>query len=153
MKSPRPAKTAAPPNSLLWTLLTLEGLITGPLVHLVYWFGLGVIALGGFGSIGGAIGLALREGFPMGILLGIAFAGAGLLITAAMAIVWRSFCEFYVVMIQLGEDLRALRMGADKGLIQVRVTPAAEAAPESTLAPTPAAISAKRRRAVPNGDQ
>ena len=152
MKSPRPAKTAKPPSSVLWQLLTLEGLITGPLVHLVYWFGLGVIALGGFGSIGGAIGLALREGFPMGILLGIAFAGAGLLVTAAMAIVWRSFCEFYVVMIQMGEDLRALRQGADKGLIQVRVVSAAEAAAEEPALAAPAA-SAKRRRAGSDRDQ
>lgn len=150
MKSPRPAKTTAQPNSVLWSLLTLEGVMTGPLVHLVYWFGLGVIALGGFGAVGGAVGVALREGFPMGILLGVAFAGAGLLITAALAIVWRSFCELYVVIIQLGEDIRALRLGADKGLIQVRIVPAAEAVDAPA---EPVAVSAKRRRTGSDRDQ
>ncbi len=151
MKSPRSAKATAPPNSVLWNLLTLQGVMTGSLVHLVYWFGLGVVALGGFGAVGGAVGVALREGFPMGILLGIGFAGAGLLVTAALAIVWRSFCELYVVLIQLGEDIRALRVAADKGLIQVRVIPAAEAAAEAP--PAAPLVSVKRRRAVPDGDQ
>ena len=151
MKSPRSAKTSARPNSVLWNLLTLERLMTGSLVHLVYWFGLGVIALGGFGAIGGAVGVALREGPLMGLLAAIPVAVAGLLVITAMAIIWRSFCEFYVVMIQMGEDLRALRQGADKGLIQVRVIPAAEAAEEAP--PAAPLVSAKRRRAVPDRDQ
>ena len=151
MKSPRSAKTTDRPNSVLWNLLTLERLMTGSLVHLVYWFGLGVIALGGFGAIGGAVGVALREGPLMGLLAAIPVAVAGILVISAMAIIWRSFCEFYVVMIQMGEDLRALRRGADKGLIQVRVIPAAEAAEEAPLA-TPL-VSGKRRRAVPDRDQ
>ncbi len=151
MKSPRSAKTVTPPNSVLWNLLTLDRLMTGSLVHLVYWFGLAVVALGGFGAVGAAVGVALREPSLMGVLLAIPVAAGGLLVTAAMAIVWRSFCEFYVVMIQMGEDLRALRQGADKGLIQVRVTPAAEAPEETPPAPLP--VSAKRRRTVPDRDQ
>ena len=151
MKSPRSAKSTAPPNSVLWNLLTLDRLMTGSLVHLVYWFGLGVIALGGFGAIGGAVGVALREGPLMGLLAAIPVAVAGILVISAMAIIWRSFCEFYVVMIQMGEDLRALRLGADKGLIQVRVIPAAEAVEEAPAA-TPL-VSGKRRRTVPDRDQ
>ena len=54
MKSPRSAPGPDGPNSMLWRLLTLERLMTGSLVHLVYWFGLGIITLGGFASIGGA---------------------------------------------------------------------------------------------------
>ena len=150
MKTPRSAARPDRPNSVLWNLLTLERLMTGSLVHLVYWFGLGVIALGGFGAVGGAVGVALREGFPMGILLGVAFAGAGLLVTAALAIVWRSFCELYVVVIQIGEDIRALRLGADKGLIQIRIVPAAEAVDAPA---EPIAVSAKRRRTGSDRDQ
>jgi len=151
MKSPRSAKTNARPNSVLWNLLTLDRLMTGSLVHLVYWFGLGAIALGGFGAVGAAAGVALREPSLMGVLLAIPVAAGGILVTAALTIIWRSFCEFYVVMIQIGEDLRALRQGADTGLIQVRVTPAAEAAEEAPAA-APLA-SGKRRRTVPDPDQ
>jgi hypothetical protein len=147
MKSPRSARTGGQTNSVLWNLLTLERLMTGSLVHLVYWFGLGVIALGGFGAIGGAVGTALREGFPMGILLGIALAGAGLLVTCALAIVWRSFCELYVILIQIGEDLRVLRRSAESGNIP------AVAAAEPAVVAAPAPASAKRRRAAPDRDQ
>lgn len=150
MKSPRSAPKTDRPNSVLWNLLTLERLMTGSLVHLVYWFGLGVIALGGFGAMGGAVGTALREGLPMGLLLGIAFAAAGLLVTAALAIVWRSFCEFYVVIIGIGEDLRVLRRSAEAAMAEPQALPAAVAS-EPPL--TPAPVSGKRRRTVPDRDQ
>ncbi len=111
MKSPRKsAKPGAP--SVLWDLLTLEKLMTGSLVHLVYWFGLGIVALAGFAAIGTAVGTALREGELMGWLLAVPVFVAGLLIVAAMAVLWRSFCELYVVVIRIGEDLTALRQAA-----------------------------------------
>lgn len=137
MTSPRSASRPDRSDSVLWRLLTLDQLLTGSLVHLVYWFGLGVIALGGFGAIGASVGTALREGFPMGILLGIALATAGLLVIAALAIVWRSFCEFYVVIIGIGEDLRALRQSSEAG----------------TPTPLAAAVSAKRSRPSADRDQ
>jgi hypothetical protein len=137
MTSPRSASGSDRPNTLLWRLLTLEQLMTGSLVHLVYWFGLGVIALGGFGAIGASVGTALREGFPMGVLLGIALATAGLLVILALAIVWRSFCEFYVVIIGIGEDLRVLRRSAEAEM----------------AAPSASPLSAKRSRALADRDQ
>ena len=147
MKTPRSAARPDRPNSVLWNLLTLERLMTGSLVHLVYWFGLGVIALGGFGAVGGAVGMALREGLPMGILLGIAFATAGLLITAAMAIVWRSFCEFYVVVIGIGEDLRVLRHSAEVGMAAPQTIPwTAGSDPPPVSTPVPSARSAAADR-------
>jgi len=145
MTSPRSASTSDTRSSLLWRMLTLEQMTTGSLVHLVYWFGLGVISLGGFGAIGGGVGTALREGVPMGILLGIAIAAAGLLVTAAMAIVWRSFCEFYVVIIGIGEDLRALRRRVDSD-------PAFAAVEGDATPPAPPA-SARRRRSPADRDQ
>lgn len=109
MRSPRKPAGQGDSRSLFWDALTLEHLVTGSLVHLVYWFGLGVIALAGFGAIGASIGVALREGAVMGWLLAIPTAVAGLLVVLALGILWRSFCEFYVVVVQIGEDLRALR--------------------------------------------
>ena len=147
MKTPRSAARSDRPNSVLWNLLTLERLMTGSLIHLVYWFGLGVIALGGFGAIGGAVGIALREGPLMGLLAAIPVAVAGLLVISALAIIWRSFCEFYVVVIGIGEDLQVLRRSAEAGM----VAPQAVAAAASTEPPLMA--SAKRGRSAADGDQ
>ena len=147
MKSPRSATKPDRPNSVLWNLLTLDHLMTGSLVHLVYWFGLGVIALGGFGAIGGAVGVALREGPLMGLLAAIPVAVAGLLVISAMAIVWRSFCEFYVIIIQIGEDLRVLRRSAEADTAPPLVSPVGVA-----LSDAPP-LSAKRRRPLADRDQ
>ena len=38
--------------SLFWDLLTFDRLMTNAVIHLIYWAGLGVIALGAFGTIG-----------------------------------------------------------------------------------------------------
>lgn len=111
MKSPR--KTGRAGRGLLSELLTLEHLMTGSLIHLVYWSGLGVVALGGFAVIGAAVGVALREGELMGWLLAIPTLVAGLLVIAIMGILWRSFCELYVVVIRLGEDIHVLRRSAE----------------------------------------
>ncbi|MBV8594276.1 MAG: DUF4282 domain-containing protein, partial [Caulobacteraceae bacterium] len=37
----------------------------------------------------------------------------GLLIVAAMGLVWRAFCEFYVAIFRIGDDLAALRRTAE----------------------------------------
>lgn len=113
MKSPRKADGHGQRHALFWDVLTLDKLMTGSLVHLVYWFGLGVIALGGFGAIGASVGVALREGAVMGWLAAIPVFVAGLLVVGALGILWRSFCEFYVVVIQIGEDLRVLRRSVE----------------------------------------
>jgi hypothetical protein len=143
MKTPRSAGTASQSNSVLWRLLTLEQLMTGSLVHLVYWFGLGVISLGGFAAIGGGVGLFLREGPLMGLVAAVPVAVAGLLVTAALAIIWRSFCEFYVVVLQIGEDLRALR---NAGTLTV-------SAPAAPVEPAEEAPSARRRRSLADRNQ
>ena len=102
----------------LWRLLTLEQLMTTSIAHLVYWMGLGIISLGGFAVIGASVGGALREGQILGWLLAIPVFVAGLLAIAALAILWRSFCELYVVLIRVGEDLHALRRAREaQGLI------------------------------------
>lgn len=113
MKSPRKKAKASSPVPLVWDLLTLDKLMTGPLVHLVYWAGLGVIALAGFGMIGSSVGFALREGEVVGWLLALPVLVTGLLVIGALALLWRTFCEFYVVIVHIGDDLRALRKVAE----------------------------------------
>ena len=76
-----------------------------------------------------------------GLLAAIPVAVAGILVISALAIIWRSFCEFYVVIIGIGEDLRVMRRSAELG------QPAPEAIASVT---TP---SASRRRAAADRDQ
>jgi hypothetical protein len=113
MKLPRSAARLPVHRSVLSDVLTLERLMTGPLVHIVYWCGLGIVLLGGFAIIGAAVGGAMREGGVEGWLLAIPAAVAGLLVVGALAILWRSFCEFYVVIVRLGDDLHALRRASE----------------------------------------
>src|ERR1700744_1251439 len=96
MRSPQAYRPSAHPRGLLWDLLTFDRLITGPVIHLIYWAGLGVIVLFGFGVVGGAIGFPLREATITGALLALPVMVAGLLIAAGMALLWRAICEFYV---------------------------------------------------------
>jgi len=107
----RPTRTvsAQSPRQFFWDLLTFDRLLTGPVVHIIYWAGLGVIVLGGFSVVGGAIGLAVKDGTLLGIALAFPVLVAGLLVLAAMALLWRGFCEFYVAIFRISEDLRALR--------------------------------------------
>ena len=107
----RPTKTVSvqSPRQFFWDLLTFDRLLTGPVVHIIYWAGLGVIVLGGFSVVGGAIGLAVKDGTFLGLLLALPVLVAGLLVLAAMTLMWRGFCEFYVAIFRISEDLRALR--------------------------------------------
>jgi hypothetical protein len=100
-------------SDLMEDLLTFNRLLAGPVVHLVYWAGLSVIVLGAFGVIGGAVGVAVKEPGLQSILLAIPMLVVGLLVVGAMGLLWRSFCEFYVLMIKIGEDLSALRKAAE----------------------------------------
>ncbi|MCE3289407.1 MAG: hypothetical protein K0R83_1419 [Caulobacter sp.] len=99
---------------MLRDLLTFERLLTGPVIHLIYWAGLGVIVLGAFGSIGAAIGVALKEQEIVGKLLSIPLAVAGVLICFALVLLWRSFCEFYVAVFRIADDLKGLRIAAER---------------------------------------
>jgi len=100
-------------SSFLWDLLTFDRLVTGPVIHLIYWAGLGVISLVAFSSVGAAVGVALRESSMLGKLLALPVAVAGLLVALALALLWRAFCEFYVAIFRISDDLRALRHQAE----------------------------------------
>lgn len=110
----RPNKRPRGPGAqLLWDLLTFERLMTSTVIHLIYWAGLAVIALGAFGTIGAAVGVALRDPFPWGLLMAIPVVVAGGLVLAALVLIWRGFCEFYVAIFRISEDLGVLRETAD----------------------------------------
>ena len=96
-------------SALLWDLLTFEKLMTNQVIHLIYWAGLAIIALGAFGTIGAAVGVAIRDPFPFGLLLAIPVIIGGLLVMGALVLLWRSFCEFYVAIFKISEDLGVLR--------------------------------------------
>ena len=100
----------------IWDLLTFERMLTGPVIHLVYWAGLGVIVVAAFGVVGASLGVAIRaitECSWETILIVIPGLVGGLLIVAAGGLLWRAFCEFYVVIFRIGDDLSALRRAAE----------------------------------------
>ena len=112
--------TAKSKSALLWDLLTFDRLITGPVIHLIYWAGLGVISLVAFSSVGAAVGVALRETSILGKLLALPVAVAGLLVAGALVLLWRAFCEFYVAIFRISDDLRALRQQNDAERVTAR---------------------------------
>ena len=113
MRRPLITRSRSPADSLIWDILTFEKLLTGPVVHLIYWAGLGLIALIGFSAIGAAIGLAIREASLISLLLAIPVLVGGLLLVAALILIWRGTCEFYVAIFRISDDLRWLRQHED----------------------------------------
>jgi hypothetical protein len=109
---------------LLWDLLTFDKLMTNAVVHLIYWAGLALIVLMGFGMVGAAVGVALREatgGNLMGVLLAVPLLIGGLIVLGAFVLLWRSFCEFYVAIFKISEDLAALREQAAADPAKARI--------------------------------
>src|SRR5258708_25494563 len=97
-------------SAVLWDLLTFERLMTNQVIQLIYWAGLAIIALGAFGTIGAAIGVAIRDPFPYGILLAVPVLGGGVIVMGALILLWRGFCDFYVAIFKIREDLPVLRL-------------------------------------------
>ena len=106
-----------PHHGWLRSILTFERMITGPVIHIVYWAGLGVIVIAAFGVVGASGAIAVRaiaeRSFETLLLVIPGFVG-GLLLAAAGGLVWRAFCEFYVVIFRIGDDLSALRRAAEE---------------------------------------
>ena len=100
-------------DRIFLNVLTFDSLITGPVIHLLYWAGLGVIAVMGFGVIGTSIGIAWRETDIIGKLLSLPVFVLGVAVIIAMLLIWRAFCEFYVAIFRIADDLRALRLATE----------------------------------------
>jgi hypothetical protein len=107
-------------------MLTFDRLVTGPIVHVIYWCGLCLILLFGFAWIGGSIGLALRSMSLEILLIAIPAVVAGLLIMSALALLWRGMCEFYVAVFRIAEDLHALRASNERETVAAAVRGAAD---------------------------
>ena len=68
-----------------------------------------------FSVVGASVGVAWREGSWAALLLALPVLVVGLLVVAAMALIWRAFCEFFVAVIRIGDDLSALRRSSETG--------------------------------------
>ena len=111
---PRPmSATNARRGGRLWDFLTFGRLITGPVIHWVYWCGLGVIVVAAFSVVGASIGVAWREGSWAALLLALPVLVVGLLVVTAAALIWRAFCEFFVAVVRISDDLSALRRSSE----------------------------------------
>lgn len=109
-------------KTVFWDFLTFDRLLTTPLIHIVYWAGLGVVTLMGFFMIGAVVGTAVREKDLPGVLLAMGGVVAAALVCTILALLWRTICEFYVAVFRISEDLRALRE-ASTGETQTLRTP------------------------------
>ncbi len=90
--------------------LMLDRNMAATVTHLIYWAGLGLILLGGFGVVGAFVGATLRDVSAQSLLLATPGLVGGLLGMLVLVLLWRWLCEFYVAVFQIAEDLRALRM-------------------------------------------
>ena len=96
-------------RGVVFDLLSFDRLLTGPLIHLIYWGGLGLVLLSGFGFVGAAVGLALRNLNLEALLLAVPAVIAALLVMSVVALLWRAACEFFLAVFSIAEDLHALR--------------------------------------------
>ena len=96
-----------------WDVLTFDRLLTTPVVHIIYWCGLGIVILCGFGVVGAFVGFLMRGDTIVEKLVALPVLVAGMLAVAALALMWRAFCEFYVAIFRISDDLAALRQAAE----------------------------------------
>ena len=109
--TPRTQDDAKPAAFL--DFLTFERTLTRQVTLLIYWSGLGLIALVGFALIGVAVGVALRgEGWE--VLLAVPAFVFGALVVTALALLWRGASEFYVAVFRIADELRAVRERLDQ---------------------------------------
>jgi hypothetical protein len=101
-----PKDDESPPRLL--DFLTFERSLSRHVTLLIYWAGLGLISLVGFGVTGAAVGVALR-GDGWEVLLAIPAFVVGALLVVALLLLWRGASEFYVSIFRISDELRVLR--------------------------------------------
>ncbi len=130
------------PKDVFLTLLTFDRMVTRPILHIVYWIGLGLLVIAACAVAGTAVGEAVKEG-PQGWLLATAFLIVGWLMILVGVLLWRSMCEFYTAVLSIAEDLRYLRQFQEKlpaAAAPVQPAPVAPVAP--AVAPQTVAAAA-----------
>ncbi len=118
--------------SVFWDMLTFDRLLTGPVVHLIYWSGLGIVLMVSFGVVGAFVGFLMRGETLVEKLLALPVLVAGVLVVAALTLMWRAFCEFYVAIFRISDDLNALRQAAESQAAPPPQTPRSSYMPSYT---------------------
>lgn len=122
----RQAFGSSRPKDVFLNLLTFDRMVTRPVVHIVYWIGLGLLVIAACAIAGTAAGEGIKEGSLWGWLLAAPILIVGWLLILIGVLLWRSLCEFYLAVLSIAEDLRYLRQFQEK-------LPA-DAAPARTMA-------------------
>lgn len=119
------------PKEIYGDLLTFDRLVAKPIAHIIYWLGLGLLVIAAFGVLGISVGNAIKDPTPTGILLSLPFLIIGWLGILIGVFLWRGFCEFYLAVMSIAEDLRILRQYQEKldGSMAPASRPAEPAAP------------------------
>ncbi|ESQ86021.1 hypothetical protein AEAC466_02210 [Asticcacaulis sp. AC466] len=121
------------PRDIWNDLLTFDRLVSKPIVHIVYWCGLGLLFICALGWLGIMIGTGIKDASVMGWLLSFGLTVVGFLGFLIGVLAWRSVCEFYLAVMNISEDLRYLRQFQEK-LTQPGANPAPTPAGDTTTA-------------------
>jgi len=113
------------PSDITRTLLTFDRLTARPIVHIVYWLGLGLFFIAAMGFLGVAVGSAIKDSTIWGALLAFGVLIVSWLMVLIGVMLWRAFCEFYMAVLSIADDLRVLRQ------YQEKLEPAQAARPQS----------------------
>lgn len=97
------------PKDIFSTMLTFDRMTTRPIIHIVYWVGLGLLFIAAMGVAGVSVGSIIKDHSVMGILLSFPVLIVGLLMVLIGVLLWRAFCEFYMAVLSIADDLRILR--------------------------------------------
>lgn len=136
------------PKDIWSSLLTFDRLVTKPVVHIVYWCGLGLLFIAFMAIFGISVGSAIKDGTVMGAMLSIPLLVVGWLGVLIGVLVWRSCCEFYLAVMSIAEDLRFLRQFQEK----LGVAPGPVPTAPQPVAPEPQAVAETAPEPAPSSD-
>ncbi|EGF91427.1 hypothetical protein ABI_28430 [Asticcacaulis biprosthecium C19] len=117
------------PRDIWLDLFTFNRLLSKPIVHIIYWCGLGLLLISACGVLGVAIGQAWKDGTVMGWILALPLLIIGWLSVLICIMLWRAACEFFLAVLSIAEDLSALRAYQEK-LEQPKAQAAPQPAPQ-----------------------
>jgi hypothetical protein len=124
------------PRDIWLNLFTFDQMLTRPIIHIVYWCGLGLLFIFALGWLGIMVGTGIKDASVMGWLLSFGLTVIGFLGLLIAVLAWRSVCEFYMAVMNIADDLRYLRQFQEKLTPQTFAAqmPPAEPAVESETA-------------------